>query len=213
LPKEKEWLICVSAIIEQFHMKYCILLFFGFFFLSSADAQTRRRSVHVHKAHSHKIKYMHLKKEDFQFDVSLDFLQQQLSFTNTINQDHFFNAATVGVSMDKHLLFTNETGWTNNKETISLLFDGSKSLTDNNSNDYYVGAKVERVLNADKNLSFSLYTYPKWSLNHCQIQFEEGVGAIYNFKHGFLAGYDISVVHHDLKYFLTSMSLAVVKIL
>jgi hypothetical protein len=170
------------------------------------------RSVHIHKSHFHRLKYLHLKREDVQFDLAADILQQQLSFTNTINQNPFFNTASLGVSLDQNLLFTNETGWTNNRETFSILFDGSKSWI-SKDDDYFVGAKGEIVFGGTKKLSFPFYTYPKWSLNHQQIQFEEGGGAIYNLSPGFLAGYDLSVLHENLKYFQTSMSLALVKIL
>ncbi|MEJ7677636.1 MAG: hypothetical protein WKG06_07170 [Segetibacter sp.] len=88
--------------------------------------------------------------------MSADVLQEQLSFTNTINQNHFLNAATIGAGLDKHLLFTNETGWTNNKETFSVLFDASKSFT-SNDNDYYLGAKGERVLRENKALFSFVY--------------------------------------------------------
>lgn len=193
-------------------MKYGSLIILVLCLFLQTEAQTRRRVSHIHKPHFHRLKYLHLKREDLQFDVSADIFQKQLSFTNTINQNSFFNSASIGVNLDKNFLFTNETGWTNNKETFSILFDGSKSLT-GKDNDYYLGAKGERVLSRNKKLSFPLYTYPKWSINHQQLQFEEGAGVIYNFNHGFLAGYDISLLHQNLRSFLTSMSLAVVKIL
>ena len=194
--------------------KYYGFLLLLLCFCFTTEAQTRRRGIHIHlhKPHLHRLKYLHLKREDVQFDLSADFLQQQFSFTNTINVHHFFNSATVGASLDKNILFTDEAGWTDNKETVSVLFDGSKSTT-GGGNDFYAGAKGERVLRSNKKLSFSLYTYPKWSISHHQVQFEEGAGAVYNFSHGFLAGYDISLLHQNLKSFSPSISLAVVKIL
>ena len=165
-----------------------------------------------HKKHVkvHQLKRGFLEGDHFQFDVFMDFIQEELTVSETVNKNKLYNTVAQSYNLNNEIAMSDEFGWDNGKVLLSGLFYFSHNLK-SSAQEYGAGAKAQYTFNRKHKMLFSIYESPVINFYDQHFELMEGLTILYTLRHKFYFMFDEGVGHQNFKTFRSSPSFGIIK--